>query len=166
MKLNIKLPLLLLPLTALSLMLVGYVCYVKLRENAEEKTFKQASAVASQIISHVTSITATARANVSLFADYPTVKYFLLTEDETERYELMQRPLQKTLRNFQKAYPEYYEIRLLLPDGFEDIRLVNRDIDNQTEEEGTTALFREIQSASDVFQRFAFNPGYAANVSL
>ncbi len=139
-------------------MLVGYVCYVKLRENAEDKTFKQAAAQAAQVISHITSSTATARANVSLFADYPTVKYYLLTEDESERYDLMQRPLQKTLINIQKVYPEYYELRLLLPDGFEDIRLINRDINNKTEEEGATVLFGELQSGSDVYQQFAYNP--------
>ncbi|OEU61019.1 MAG: hypothetical protein BA870_05445 [Desulfuromonadales bacterium C00003094] len=158
MKLRIKLPLLLLPLTAIALALVGSFCYVKLRKNAEEKTFKQASAIASQISSHVTSSTATALANISLFADYPILRYYLLTEDEAERYDLMQRPLQRKLLSIQKAYPEYYEIRLLLPDGFEDIRLVNRDVDNQTEEEGSTALFQEIQSTSDTFQQFAQNP--------
>ena len=158
MKLSFKLPLLLLPLSALSLMLVGYVCYTKLRENAEDKTFKQAAAQESQVISHITSSTAVARANVSLFSDYPTVRYYLLTEDESERYGLMQRPLQKTLINIQKAYPEYYELRLLLPDGFEDIRLINREMSNKTEEEGSSALFGELQSATDVYQQFAYNP--------
>lgn len=158
MTLRFKLPLLLLPLAAISLMLVGYVCYVKLRDNAEEKTFKQAAAQVAQVASYVKNSVTTARANVSLFADYPTVKFFLLTEDETERYELMQRPVQKTFLDIQKAYPEYYELRLLLPDGFEDIRMVNRDIDNLTEEEGATALFKALQSTSDVYQRFEVNP--------
>ena len=161
MKLRIKLPLLLLPLTAISLLLVGSVCYVKLRENAEDKTFKQSTALIAQVSTYISNRTATAQANISLFAAYPTLKYYLLTEDETERYGLMQRPLQKTLLDIQAAYPDYYEIRIILPDGFEEVRLVNRQIDNQTEEEGTTALFQDLQSAPDFFQRFSLNPDNA-----
>ncbi len=158
MKLSIKLPLLLLPITALSLTLVGYVCYSKLNQNAEDKTFKHATALQSQIISHLDSTIATACANASLFADYQTVRYFLLAADENARYDLMQRPLQKSLIDIQKAYPEYYEIRLILPDGFEDIRIVNRDIDNVTENEATRSSFRQLDVDKDINKHFAINP--------
>jgi hypothetical protein len=60
----------------------------------------------------------TTRANLELFSESVLLQSYLLNEDEEERYTLL-----RLFGSYQKSYPNYYEIQVLLPDGYEDTRL-------------------------------------------
>ena len=71
----------------------------------------------------------------------------MLVDDEGQRYQLLQPGLLKLFASYQSAYPEDYEIRVLLPDGYEDTRSTVEPIANHTEEEGDTESFRNMQES-------------------
>ena len=63
---------------------------------------------------------------------------------EDERYDLWQPALLKLFSTYIGAYPNYYEIRVLLPDGYEDTRLTRGDIPNFTEQEKDSRYFQKM----------------------
>ena len=101
----------------------------------------------------------TAKANIKLFSGSNLLKKYILTQDEVDRYTLMQPPLLRLLSSYQRAYPEYYELRILLPDGYEDTRSTLTRLSNKTENEADSELFRYMQSAEQEFYvLYALNP--------
>ncbi|MBF0428017.1 MAG: HAMP domain-containing protein, partial [Magnetococcales bacterium] len=60
---------------------------------------------------------------------------------------------------FQQAIGAYFEVRLLLPDGFEDTRVTTFDLPNQSEEEGNTPFFKALRHQPDSpYHVMAINP--------
>lgn len=159
MKLKVKLPLLLLPLVAIPLLIVGIVAHVQLRDVAEDSSITQTETLLEQISIQVENLVDNATSNLHLFSEYPLLKQYFSADSEDERYLVLYRPVQRQLLTIQKAYPKYSELRIILPDGFEDVRLVNRDIPNLTEEEQNSPFFVELKdSPSEVVVRFDRNP--------
>ncbi|MFH7319720.1 EAL domain-containing protein [Desulfurivibrio sp. D14AmB] len=159
MRLTSKLSLLLLPLVAIPLLIVGAVAYLRLSAVAEERSGAQIETLLEQIRFQVENRVATARSNLFLFSDYPLIRRYFLAESEEERYLVLFHPVQRQLLNIQRNYPEYYELRILLPDGFEDLRVVNRELPNHSEEAFDGPTLQEIRGAPDnVVVRFARNP--------
>ncbi|MEH6576802.1 MAG: EAL domain-containing protein [Amphritea sp.] len=159
MKLRTKLPLVVIPLIAGPLLLVGLLAFIELKESAVRQGHDQIDRLMSQFDSQLQQQINSAKANTAIFSDDPLVKDYLLTADAEERYGLLQRPLQKKLTSIQGVYPDYYEIRILLPDGFEDLRLANRDLPNLSEEEADSPGFQAmLNSSQDTLVRIAINP--------
>ena len=77
----------------------------------------------TQLESRAYSQITSALANIDVYSVDPMLQLYLLTDDADERYALLQRPLLAKLSSIQKAYPEYYEIRVLLANGEEDLLL-------------------------------------------
>ncbi|WP_186764473.1 cache domain-containing protein [Pistricoccus aurantiacus] len=103
--------------------------------------------------------TEVAEANVKLFADASLMRSYALTEDEEARYALMLPSLLKLFASYLRAYPDYYEIRFLLPDGFEDVRATLTPIPNATVEEGDTFFFKALSRSEDeTLSRVFTNP--------
>jgi len=151
-KLQPKILLLLAPLVALPLLLLGLIGYVQLRDTAREEMLRQMSSFLHQLEMHTESRIQNARANIELFAGSSLVERYMLTEDEHERYSLIQPSLLRLFASYQRAFPQYYEIRVLLPDGFEDTRSTSRRLPNRTEEEGAQPWFQRLQRApGDVY---------------
>lgn len=159
MKLTHKLPLLLIPLIAAPLLVVGAVMYYQLKNDAEQKNIEQASVLLNRIGTRLDRSIDIAKANVELIADDQLIKKYLLTDDEEERYSLLQRPLEQKFVSLQLVYPDYFELRVILPDGFEDIRVVSPWLANKTEEEGSTAYFNLLRAAPEnLLLRMRVNP--------
>ena len=159
MKLRTKLPLIIIPLIILPLLITGWLASNKLAESSIQRSHQQIDNLLVQMHVELKQLLDTAKANVVIFSDDPLLKNYLLTEDEQERYALLQRPLQKKLTSIQLGYPDYYEIRVMLPVGFEDLRLVSRDIDNQVEQEGESPGFLHMHlTQDDISSRIAVNP--------
>lgn len=138
---------------------MGWVAYDRLREVSEEKSFNGMAGAIEQISAFAHADMKTAVANIELFAKHIMVKKYVLTHDEIERYTLMQGALLRAFSSFQEAFPDYYEVRILLPDGYEDIRLTNREVPNLAEEEAGTAVFRAMVAAGDsVYAAIHENP--------
>ncbi|WP_079204409.1 bifunctional diguanylate cyclase/phosphodiesterase [Pseudomonas sp. CC6-YY-74] len=159
MKLRTHLPLLVIPLIAGPLLLAGLLAFIALQQSAEQKSTDQISALVARLDDQLQLLSMVATANIDIFSDDPLVKSYLLTGDAEERYALLQRPLLQKLASIQRVYPDYYEIRILQPDGFEDLRLQNRDQPNLTEEEADNPGFLAMRHADqDTLVRIGINP--------
>lgn len=82
--------------------------------------------------------------NIKLFSNSRLLKQYVIEEDDSERYELLQNPLQRLVKSYQKAYPDYYEFRIIFPDGYEDFRQTSYQVNNITEDEKNNPLVQSI----------------------
>ena len=159
MKLQTKLLLVLLPLTVLPLVGVGWLAYTQLRNTSEQQALQQMSAVLGQLTLNLETKLQAAQGTVKLFADAVLVRKYVLTADEEERYSLLLSPLLKLFGTYLKTYSEYDEIRILLPDGYEDARATRGQIANLTEQEDTGPFFKGLAGHDGtVFSTLLKNP--------
>ena len=119
MKLQSKIILSLIPFIGLPLIIVGWISYAQLRQTTELKTANEVHTILRQLETLIEEKVRTAEANVLLFSKSGLLQKYLLS-DENSRYGLLQPALLRLFASYQEAYPDYYEIRVLLPDGFED----------------------------------------------
>jgi len=62
--------------------------------------------------------------------------------------------------SYRQAYPEYHEIRIVLLDGYEDVRVAPDEMPNITEDESRTDYFKQIKQLDEtaVFSKYLLNP--------
>ncbi|MEX6502941.1 putative bifunctional diguanylate cyclase/phosphodiesterase [Pseudomonas zhanjiangensis] len=159
MKLSTRLPLLVVPLITIPLLMAGLLAFFELKNSSQKRGEEQIHLLLARLDGQLQQMINTAGANVALLAEDPLLQKYLLTEEAEERYMLLQRPLQNSLINIQRVFPQYYEIRVLLPDGYEDLRITAGELPNQSEEEAQSATFLAMQaSALATSSRIAVNP--------
>lgn len=144
MRLHAKVLLVVVPLAVIPLLILGWLAYNQLRSTAIERSSNQMTTLMDQMARSFQMHRDVAEANVKLFADASLMRAYALTEDEEERYVLMLPSLMKLFSSYLRAYPDYTEIRFLLPDGYEDARTTLKPIPNVTEEEGGTPFFEAL----------------------
>ncbi|MEH6354580.1 MAG: EAL domain-containing protein [Marinobacter sp.] len=144
MRLHAKVLLVVVPLAVIPLLILGWLAYDQLRSTAVERSSIQMTTLMDQMARNFQMHQDVAKANAKLFADASLMRAYALTEDEEERYILMLPSLLKLFSSYLRAYPDYTEIRFLLPDGYEDARTTLIPIPNITEEEGDTPFFQEL----------------------
>lgn len=127
--------------------------YQRLNENSLKSSFDQAKTILNNFGQDVLSFEKTTRSNLKLFSN-DSLLHKYVTSDEEYRYDLILPTLLKLFGSYQKAYNDYYEIRIILPDGYEDARKINRDIENITEEESDTFIFNKIMSSGTQMTSF------------
>jgi len=143
MTLRFKILSVLIPLVVIPLLTLGWIAFEWLKRDAEQASFKQMDTLMNQSALHIRTDMETARSNIELFSASKLLRQYLLANEE-ERYELWQLPLLRLFSSYTRAYPDYYEIRVLLPDGYEDARYTSEEIPNTREEEGSSAYFQEM----------------------
>ena len=159
MKLQSKLVAFVIPLIVLPILVLGIITFFQLRDNSAEKALRDMSTLIDQIAINVRNTISTTEANLQLFANSEVVEKYIANDNEESRYTLMQPSLLKLFYGYQNAYPDYYEIRILLPDGHEDTRSILNAIPNVTDNESNTWYFKELQKhTGDVYTRFLLNP--------
>ena len=163
MGLRSKLVLLLIPVGA-----VAWVAYGLLSENMIVRTQQAAGnllAGAQQLFRELKRDTG---GTLRLLATYPVLQQYLLTSDEELRISLLQPALLDTFADFQAQYPSFDEIRILLPDGFEDTRRTIGSIPNVTEEEGDNPFFKSWQALEpdEISDAILSNPDNGETVLL
>lgn len=144
MRLHAKVLLVVVPLAVIPLLIIGWLAYEQLRSTAVERSSVQMTTLMDQMARNFQMHQDVAKANAKLFADASLMRAYALTEDEEERYVLMLPSLLKLFSSYLRAYPDYTEIRFLLPDGYEDARTTLIPIPNITEEEGDTPFFQQL----------------------
>ncbi len=138
---------------------LGWTAYVKLRDHSQETSLGQMTTLLEQISRSTMTHLDTARSNIALFSGSDMVKKYILTQDEGNRFSLMQPPLMRLFASYQRAYPDYYELRILLPDGYEDTRSTLTRLPNKTEMESDEEFFQQLQTIDDNVQtRYTRNP--------
>jgi C4-dicarboxylate-specific signal transduction histidine kinase len=154
LKLKFKILILISPLIILPLLALGGMGYRRLYDIAKEKSLSQVVLILNQIKSNLDVKIVNARSNVALFSNSELLKNYLSIEDRSERYALVQPALLRQFISYQKAYPEYYDIQILLPDGHEDARSVAAGLRKVRMVDGT-AFFREVAQQQDtIFHTF------------
>ena len=148
MRLKSKLALTVIPLIALPLISVGVLAYLQLWRSSDEQSRIQIRTYLEQRAEIYQTQVRSAHFALKSLANDALLKDYLLTEDEGDRYALMQRPMLSKFASIQTANPDFQEIRLLLPDGFEELRMINRNPLNITEEEANSPFFASIPPAS------------------
>ncbi|MFA7347028.1 MAG: response regulator [Desulfurivibrionaceae bacterium] len=158
MKLRTKISLLLIPLIVLPFLGIGVFVSARLSDYARKTAFSQADALLGQVKNNVTSYLGISQANLELFSRSDLLKSYIMISDEQTRYAIFQNPLLTQFAKYMEVYPEYYEMRVLLPDGYEDARVVHGEVANATEEESGSAWFRRLrESGEDSFFQLAVN---------
>lgn len=158
MKLNTKILLFVLPLLVIPISSIGFIAYQKLNQSSLEASIQQAQTILDEIRSNIQYFNLTTHSNLELFANDPLIHKYVLTDEES-RYDLLLTSLLRLFGSYQQAYSDYYEIRIIMPDGYEDARKTNREIDNFSEDESATPIFTKIKSNdTNVTSFFANNP--------
>ena len=149
MQLQSKILLLLIPLIILPILVLGWVAYSLLMEDARDRTRYQMTTRLEQVESQTETQLRTARANASLFASSTLIKQYITRQATSKDTKKLQQQVIDLLFNYQLAYPEYYEIRIITRDGKEQLR----------SELGNTANLTTDESASSYFIEASNNPG-------
>ncbi len=159
MKLRAKLLLLLLPSIVVPILCLGWFANLHVRDIARQKAIDQMTTLLQQLELQVEAYVDTISANVDLFTKAGLIQRYLQVEDEDDRFELLQPSIISLFSSYQSAYPSYYEIRLLLPDGYEDVRVTTKSISNLTDEEGDSSFFQEARASyPSTYLAFTRNP--------
>jgi hypothetical protein len=159
MRLQSKVLLLITPAIVLPLLVIGWFAYIKLTQTHNEEIFRQVDTAFDQIALQLNAHIEKTKANAVLLANSNLVHTYLLRKDKADRYELIRPALLKLFISYQRAYPEYSEIRLLLPDGHEDVGLTRGDIPNGSKEEGNASYFQKMVATSPaVYTHFFYHP--------
>ncbi len=132
-----------------SMLLLASVVFAQLRQQSELDLISQMTLLLDQTQQQTQSFIANTSANAQLFSSSNLMDRYVLVEDEAERYDLMQPALLRLFTKYQQAYPEYRELRLVLPDGYEDTRIAQSGLVNITEEEYDTPYFQELLNSGD-----------------
>jgi len=147
-----------LPLVVLPLFILGGVSIYKLRGAAYDSVITERENLLNQLEDQIRLEKQTTEASIKLLGESDLISKYLLTSDEWERYSLLQPILLRLLDSYQEIYPSYAELRILLPDGYEDTRLTIVDTPNATEMETESAYFQKmLQSDKKIFTTFFKN---------
>ncbi|MEO5333942.1 MAG: response regulator [Magnetococcus sp. YQC-5] len=142
--LQIRLALLILPLLLLALATLGYLAFTELRNSSMNAAKSELHNALQQAKTIIHDRLETLHSHLEIFTRSEILEKYLDAEEEQERYALLQPTLIRLFSGFQQAIDDYYEVRLLLPDGFEDTRVTTFDIQNKTEQEENTLFFKEL----------------------
>ncbi|MGV1098645.1 response regulator [Thiovibrio sp. JS02] len=158
MKLRAKISLVLLPLIAVPFLATGWFASAHLAGHSRETAFAQADSLLGQVGDGVRVYLANCRANLELFARAELLRSYLLVPEEEARYAIFQTPLLTQFARYMEAYPEYYEMRVLLPDGYEDARFAREGLGNRHEDEGQSPWFSRMRdSSAPIFPQLEIN---------
>lgn len=145
MRLHSKVLLVVVPLAVIPLLILGWLAYDQLRSTAIERSSSQMTTLMDQMTRNFQMHQDVAKANVKLFSNASLVRAYALTKDEEERYVLMLPSLLKLFTSYLRAYPDYSDIRFLLPNGYEDARRSLLPIANISENEAATPFFKALR---------------------
>ena len=158
MLLRTKILFVLAPFVILPLLGVGWIAFGKLKSTSESAVFRQMTTLLNQVELHVNSHRSAALANIKLFASSDLLESYIFMP-EYERYAVGLLSLMDLFSNYNRAHSEYYEIRILLLDGYEDVRFVPEDTPNMTEDESETGYFQRIQAHDEeIYFEYLLNP--------
>ena len=159
MHLRAKVLSLVVPLTVVPLLGLGWVANAELRGLSEERAVAQMFTLLTQVSGSVRSHLEMAGANLRTFAKPPLVRQYVLTKDEETRYAVMQAPLLKLFGSYLDAYPDYYKVRLVSSSGYEEARATRERLLAQVEEEIGRPYFSSLRDQpSDHFTTFYVDP--------
>lgn len=159
MKINTKIALTILPLISIPLLLVGVYSYITLWQVSTLQSKSQVEAYLKLLNEDYQSKVHAAHLTLQSITNGPLLNRYLLINSQEDRYSLMYRPMLARLKSMQQANPNLYEIRLLLPNGFEEMRVVNRALANKEDNEANSRFFQYAKLSEETITEYiGINP--------
>jgi hypothetical protein len=162
MTLKTKLLLILIPLVVIPIMLLGKLSYEHVVKISKKNVLTQMGVLLNQVEQHTLSHLETARANIQLLSESSRLTEYLLIEDEDIRnlaIHAVQGSMLNLFDNYTRVYKEYYEIRVLRAQGYEETRFSSENSQNITTDESQTPYFLHIQNSPNLIDvLFITNP--------
>ncbi|MDH3934499.1 MAG: cache domain-containing protein, partial [Gammaproteobacteria bacterium] len=156
MQLQSKILLLLIPLIILPILVLGWFAYSLLMDDARSRTRNQSATLLQQIELQTRTQLRTARANASLFSNAALIQQYIETPATSESRPLLEQQIMDLLFNYQLAYPEYYEIRIVGNDGIEQLRSALGNTVNRSINESSSNYFIEASNNPDLIHTTFF----------
>jgi len=128
------------------LLALGALAVQQMRKSGEQQAIQHLRQVTTQTGSQIHSQLEMLEANLEQLSKSVLLTRYLRIENETDRLLLMQPMLLELLHGYQEVFQDYFEIRVLLPDGFEDTRSITRSIPNVRDEEAETPFFKHLKA--------------------
>ncbi|KPA15264.1 membrane protein containing ATP-binding region, ATPase-like protein [Candidatus Magnetomorum sp. HK-1] len=147
MKIQTKIIILLIPIVLIPLLCLGYIAYLRMNNIVKDSTEIQIQTLTEETKRYIQYRIQTAKANVKLFATSRLLNKYVQTADAEERYLLIQPALLRQFNSYQKAYPEYYDTWVSMPNGIEDVRSILNKNGLSVPEEVRKKFFDTIQSS-------------------
>ncbi len=123
MRLQAKLALVLSPLVMGPALALGWISYDSLRGDLRASAEQGMESVLDLAAYKLEDLIDAARANTELLATAAPLERYARTDDAHERAYLLRAGLLALFYRYRDVYPEYEELRLLQPDGREDVRV-------------------------------------------
>ena len=149
MKLSNKILFSVLPLISISLLVVGVVAFWQLKKVEEEKLYADMDNRIHTVDSQLNYLIQKTLTDSELIANNQTLKEFVLEQDEDQRYLLWHAALLRIFADIQTTLPQYYELRIIDPQGNELVRRVTADNKNDSEQEMNSGWFKNIQNSTE-----------------
>ena len=159
MHLRPKIALTILPIILLQVIVLLIPSFILYQQYFGDKIKGQINESIIQIQNTLDAQLTSVAANSAIFSQSVILNRYLLTEDESIRFNVMHKVLVKEFSSFINAHSEYIEISLIMPDGYEEVSLMRNGTANVTDEEQDTDYFKNIaESKSDVEINTLINP--------
>lgn len=142
--LKAKLILISIPLVVIPLFLLGQLSYQRTVDTTRKSVLQKVDELLVQVKQETQYALKTAQANINLLGNYNFLRRYLTTSPAT-RYRTMHTSLLNLFKSYVDGFSEYKEIRLILPDGYEDSRYTVKNWPNNSENESQRQYFVRIQ---------------------
>jgi hypothetical protein len=146
--LSAKIVFVVVPLVFAPLTMLSWFSYQKLKTSEWTRANDALVVAVTTLRANVRNSIESSKRNLQFFADSSTLRKYVSTEDERLRFSLAQPAFIDFLQQIRRDYPDYEEIRLLLPDGFEDTRVAPPEMPNLTDDESGTPLFEALRKTA------------------
>lgn len=159
MKLRTKLLLVLVPLTAIPIGVFGWLAYAQQRDIIDREASIENHSAIDSVREVADREIESIKANVDVFSVTPALRQYVLVKQEHMRAKFYKPHILKAFKRHQRRYPSYYEMRVLLDDGQEDVRSTLSELPNtKTDESGTSYFSELLNSGGSVFSKLITNP--------
>jgi len=153
MTLKTKLALILIPLIVIPIALLGKLSYEHIVSTTKQTVLGPMNILLNQVYQKAQYHLQTAVTNIQFLSQSGRLTQYLSGEDKATRevaIKAMQGPTLRLLASYAQAYPYYYEMRVILPNGEEIIRFPQESPLNLSK----LPYFQTIQSSSKLVEVF------------
>ncbi len=166
MRLRSKIILLLIPVIILPFAITGGIEYGDRLQKIEQLVAAELRHEVEDGVNKFESHLDVAHSHLSLLAGSHIVDRYVRLDNEAMRYQLMYRSVMDLFNDHQRAFPEYTEIRLLLEDGYEDVRLASSTNDSTRETTVVDAWFQQLRHISNAPLTTLYHNTYIDNYTV
>ena len=158
MKLRSRIISIVIPLVVFPALSIGVVAVLTQQNTSTQATVDGMATLLSDTERQLADVIDLSAANLSLFAQSPYLHRYVLTDDESVRWGMMQPALIELFQSYQSAYPDYVELHLLTPDGFVDTHPTMADLPHAGDDASGSEWFQPmVENTGGTYHQFVFD---------